>query len=352
MSEFFRESQDLSTQDQKLIELYSEIGCSVDSLPYTSEFEELVGKLRAIADFRSRNEILRRLTTLRKAGRLPRLQNFSRWDVSTSALEKTQEVCQPSFFSSREDTENKPVIALNAEYRSARADSPAYSYLTAGYFNSVIDAGGSPVIIPPLKDESSINDILDLFDGIILVGGGDLDPRTDGYMIHSSMRLLDPRRENFDRILVRLVAARKLPVFGIGVGMQLLNVSQGGTLFYHIPEDLPEALPHLDTVDPNHRHALLVEKDSLMDRVYGEGEIRVNSMHHMAIDDVAPVFRATAHCPDGVVEAIESIDPSWFAFGTQFHPESDSSATIDLHLFEEFIAGCNEHTAALKKYCT
>ena len=142
------------------------------------------------------------------------------------------------------------------------------------------------------------------------------------------MRLLDPRREDFDRRLMQLVAERRMPVMGVGCGMQLLNVSQGGTLFLHIPEDLPRALPHLDAMDPNHRHALEIEMGTIMERVYGEGEIRVNSMHHMAIDEVAPGFAVTARCPDGVVEAIESTSDDWFAFGTQFHPESESASAL------------------------
>jgi putative glutamine amidotransferase len=73
--------------------------------------------------------------------------------------------------------------------------------------------------------------------------------------------------------------------------------------------------------------------------VYGEGEIRVNSMHHMAIDEVAPGFMVSARCPDGVVEAIESTMPDWFAIGTQFHPEADSASALDLRIFEEFIDG-------------
>ena len=153
------------------------------------------------------------------------------------------------------------------------------------------------------------------------------------------MRLLDQRRESFDRMLMRLVAERKMPVMGIGCGLQLLNVSQGGNLFFHVPEDLPRALPHSDPIDLNHRHALVVEKGSLMERVYGEGEIRVNSMHHMAIDEVAPGFAVTARCPDGVIEAVESTQDDWFAFGTQFHPESDSASALDLRIFEEFVAG-------------
>jgi putative glutamine amidotransferase len=120
--------------------------------------------------------------------------------------------------------------------------------------------------------------------------------------------------------------------------MQLLNVSQGGTLFLHIPEDLPSALPHLDTSDPDHRHALVVERGSLMDQVYGEGEIRVSSMHHMAVDEVAPGFAVTARCPDGVVEAIESTT-DWFAFGVQFHPEEARGTKVDIGVFEQFMLG-------------
>jgi putative glutamine amidotransferase len=83
----------------------------------------------------------------------------------------------------------------------------------------------------------------------------------------------------------------------------------------------------------------VVEPGTLMERVYGEGEIRVNSMHHMAIDEVAAGFAVTARCPDGVVEAIESTMDDWFALGTQFHPEADSATALDLRIFEEFLAG-------------
>jgi putative glutamine amidotransferase len=82
-----------------------------------------------------------------------------------------------------------------------------------------------------------------------------------------------------------------------------------------------------------------VQPVSLMERVFGDGEVRVNSMHHMAIDEVANGFRVTATAPDGVVEAIESIDEEWFAFGTQFHPEAGSASALDQRIFDEFIEG-------------
>ncbi len=238
----------------------------------------------------------------------------------------------------------KPLIGINADYRPPRKDAASFSYLAAGYYNCLIKVGAIPVIIPPLIDEDDISRVLDHLSGVVLCGGGDLDPRHDGFMLHPSMHLLDPRRENFDRALVRIIAERKMPVMGIGCGMQLLNISQGGNLFYHIPEDIHRALPHHDPMDPQHRHALVVEKGSLMERVYGEGEIRVNSMHHMAIDEVAPGFAVTARCPDGVIEAIESTQNDWFAFGTQFHPESDSASALDLRIFEELVTGITGET--------
>jgi putative glutamine amidotransferase len=243
---------------------------------------------------------------------------------------------------------SKPLIGINADYRAARKDSPAFLYLCAGYFDALVKAGAVPVVIPPLRNPHDLERLLDALDGVVLAGGADLDPRHDGFMLHPSLRLLDRRREEFDRLLARLVAERRMPVFGIGCGMQLLNVSQGGNLFLHIAEDVPRALPHLDATDPNHRHALVVELGSLMDRVYGEGEIRVNSMHHMALDEVAPGFAVTARCPDGIVEAIESTMDDWFVIGTQFHPESDSASALDQRIFDEFIEAVLAQSGAAK----
>ena len=242
----------------------------------------------------------------------------------------------------------KPLIGLNADYRAAGNDSPAYAYLASGYYDCITRAGGIPVIIPPMDSEDDLNSILDTLQGFVLVGGQDLDPRRDGFMLHPTVRPLDARREKSDRMIMRLIAERRMPVFGIGVGMQLMNVQQGGNLFLHIPEDLPNALPHKDPHDPGHRHGLEVLPGSLMERVYGDGEIRVNSMHHMAIDDVAIGFAVTARCPDGVVESIESQIDDWFAFGTQFHPEANSASALDQRIFEEFIDGARRSHQVLR----
>ena len=177
----------------------------------------------------------------------------------------------------------------------------------------------------------------------MLVGGQDLDPRRDGFMLHPTVRTLDVRREKSDRMLMRLIAERRMPVFGIGVGMQLINVQQGGNLLLHIPEDLARCIAAQGSAGSGASPRLGSGPGSLMERVYGDGEIRVNSMHHMAIDEVAPGFAVTARCPDGVVEAIESQMDDWFAFGTQFHPEATSASALDQRIFEEFIEGARRH---------
>jgi putative glutamine amidotransferase len=240
------------------------------------------------------------------------------------------------------------MIGLNADFVNSSGEKPAFTFLASGYYDALTKAGAVPVVIPPLDEDDDLEQVLDHLSGVVLVGGADLDPRRDGWMLHPTIRPMAARRELFDRRLMRLIAQRRLPVYGIGAGMQLLNVVLGGNLLLHIPEDRPTALPHHDPLDPAHRHTLELASGSLMERVYGDGELRVNSMHHMAIDEVAPNFDVTARCPDGIIEAIESRHPDWFALGTQFHPESGTASALDVRIFEEFVEGVKLTSDAMR----
>ncbi len=234
----------------------------------------------------------------------------------------------------------KPFIGLNLEYRSASGSVPSLVYLFTEYSTAVVEAGGIPVLIPPTDDLDVVTETLSALDGCVMVGGADLDPRNDGFMLHRFVRTMDPFREQSDRMLMDEIARQRKPVLGIGVGMQLLNVSQGGTLSLHISEDVPNAMPHRDNSDPDLRHPITVEKNTFLEQVYGKNnnDIRVNSRHHMAVDDVAPGFVVSARCSgDQVIEAIELIQDDWFAVGVQFHPESTSATSLDQRIFNEFI---------------
>ena len=225
---------------------------------------------------------------------------------------------------------SKPLIGMNMGMLRG------VSYIPTNYADSIAQYGGVPVLLPPTNNEGDIERTLSLLDGIVFIGGRDLDPRNDGYLPHPSQKLLDPAREVFDRKLMWYAASIDMPTLGIGCGMQLLNLSQGGTLSFHIPEDFPNAIPHWDDTDVNHGHILCVQDgDSIMSQVYGKIDCpRVTSQHHMAVDDVAEGFRVTAKSPDGIVEAIESTT-SWLAVGVQFHPEAGN--LLDKLIFEVFI---------------
>jgi putative glutamine amidotransferase len=234
----------------------------------------------------------------------------------------------------------RPFIGINADFVAAGKVTVAHARLPAGYFDTVLAAGGLPVILPPLAKEAEINALLDRLDGVILSGGADLDPRKQGHPSHPAVQLLAERRDDNDRILVRRVIARRVPVLGVGLGMQQLNVACGGTLYLHLPEDLPRALPHKDPTGGPHRHAVLLEPHTRVDEIYGGGEIRVNSAHHQAVRQVGARLRVSATAPDGVIEAIEGVDPNWFCIGVQWHPESETASALDMQLMECFIQAC------------
>lgn len=232
----------------------------------------------------------------------------------------------------------RPRIGMNVDFLAAGKNTRATMRLAPGYADAVLASGGLPVIMPLLGKDQEIEAFLEQVDGFILTGGLDLDPRRLGQPMHQKVRLLAERREDHDRLLVRQLIQRQTPVLAIGLGMQQMNVACGGSLYTHLPENLPRAMPHVDeSCSGPHRHAVLLKADSRLEEIYGEGEIRVNSEHHQAVHQVGALFRATAFAPDGVIEGIESVDQNWFCLGVQWHPESETASALDLQLFECFI---------------
>jgi putative glutamine amidotransferase len=235
----------------------------------------------------------------------------------------------------------RPCIGINADFLAAGKHTSAHVRLHAGYFDAVLAAGGLPVILPPLGKEAEIDAFLDRLDGMILSGGLDIDPRRYGQATHPAVQPMAERRDEHDKILVRRLLQRQLPVLAIGVGMQQLNLACGGSLYLHLPEEMPRALPHSDpSCHGPHRHAILLEPNTRLDEIYGGGEIRVNSAHHQAVRQVGAKLRVCALAPDGIIEAIEAVDPNWFCVGVQWHPESDTASALDMQLFECFIQAC------------
>ncbi len=232
---------------------------------------------------------------------------------------------------------SRPIIGINTDYFAASKTYSAHARLNAGYFDAIMQAGGLPILIPPLGKEAEIDAILDRVDGMLLTGGLDIDPRRQGQPTVSAVQPMAERRELSDRILIQSVIQRQMPVMAIGLGMQQINTMLGGSLFLHLPSDQPKALPHFDPSGGPHRHMVLLEPNTRIEEIYGDGELRVNSRHHQAVNTVSPKLRVGARSPDGVIESLEAIDPNWFCMAVQWHPEADTASALDMQLFECFV---------------
>lgn len=242
----------------------------------------------------------------------------------------------------------RPIIGLNMDVIGASKVTRPHLRLNTGYFDAVSAGGGFPILMPPYGKEKEIQEFLDRIDGFVLTGGLDMDPRRQGLPTHPKAQPMTERREENDRLLIRLLRQRRIPVLAIGVGMHQLNVLAGGSLIQHLPEEMPRAMPHFDaSCSGPHRHLVLLEPGTQMEEIYGECELLVNSNHHQAVRQVGQGFRICAKAPDGVIEAIESTDPSWFAIGVQWHPEAESASALDLQLFECFLRACTSQNAKL-----
>ncbi len=130
---------------------------------------------------------------------------------------------------------------------------------------------------------------------------------------------------------------RKIPLLAIDQGLHTLNATFGGSVYLDLARELPEALQHRHPPEPGLRHAIIVERDTVLAGLYGEGEIVVNSEHRQAVCRLARGFRVSARALDGVIEAIELESDDWFALGVQWRPASATASGLDIQLFRGLI---------------
>ena len=203
------------------------------------------------------------------------------------------------------------------------------------YTEAITEAGGVPLLIPLGLTEAALLTVLDRVDGVLLPGGGDIEPEFYRGRSHLSLWGIDSERDRTELILAREAVQQRKPILAICRGIQVLNVALGGTLWEDIGSMVPNALEHdLTNGTPrNHlAHPVQIRPDSHLARIIGKTECKVNSIHHQAIRDLAPELMVTAHAPDNVIEGAEIPDHP-FAVAVQWHPEnliSDDPAMLAL----------------------
>ena len=211
-------------------------------------------------------------------------------------------------YSTFPEAKRQPLIGLSANYEGIDAT------LRERYYKQVVEAGGVPVIIPPVADTAVIINTLQHLDGLILTGGGDHNPLWMGEEPSPRLHNINRERDLAELMLVRLAFNRQIPMLGICRGIQTLAIALGGK----VEQDIEQRVKHsqdADRTEPTHSVSLV--KDSTLYHIYGSERIMVNSFHHQAVSQPGKRFRVIA---DNIIEAIESSEYKSI-LGVQWHPE-------------------------------
>ena len=232
--------------------------------------------------------------------------------------------CLNDVYSRYPEAGRKPVIGLTGNFAEGE------TRLVERYYKGIAEAGGVPVVIPPLADKDVIINTLDSLDGLMLTGGGDINPLWAGEEPSPRLHSINRERDEAELLAVRLAYNRQIPMLGICRGIQVLVTALDGEVEQDIAEGMQAGrltpgghalLKHSQDADRREpTHTVIIEKDSALYGICGTGTLAVNSFHHQSVRKCGARFKVTAVAPDGVIEAIESSEYKSI-MGVQWHPE-------------------------------
>ena len=211
------------------------------------------------------------------------------------------------------------------------------------YIKAVQKAGGVPITLPCLEDfdVETIERQIDLIDGLLIQGGVDVTPSLFGEEPKPELDITDIQTDNFILELIKQAKKRKIPIFGICKGIQILNVAYGGTLYQDLKYAGLDSNSHRQEAKTicYYKHTINVEKNSLLSKIIPNKEVLyVNSFHHQAVKDIAKGFIVDAKSDDGIIEAMHLNDENQWIFAVQWHPEQQVRVDdVFMPLFTELI---------------
>ena len=208
--------------------------------------------------------------------------------------------------------------------------------LPQAYSDAVADAGGLPFLITPTS--APLEQVLGQLDGLVISGGGDIDPALYGGSQHETVYMVNRDRDEFELAAAKwALASESLAVLGICRGMQVLNIALGGDLELHIPDVLGDEVAHrLPPREPTY-HPVRVELDSVLAEIYGQTEFQVCSWHHQCVRTLGRGLVPIAWASDGVVEGLFCESRAWVV-GIQWHPEMQAAhEPLQRRLFEALV---------------
>ncbi len=233
---------------------------------------------------------------------------------------------------------HKPTIIVAGHLEKHAKSTPIYGAKEA-YIKAITRAGGLPLIVAPNLPEGNIQELIELGDGFLLCGGGDVEPSRYGAASCGRLSGVDLPRDQFEIDLIQALVQADKPFLGICRGVQVLNVALGGTLICDIASQLPQAGKH-DYYPDYPRdlvvHELSIAPKSLLAEALGVIEIGANSIHHQALDKLGEGLLVNARSNDQVIEGVE-LPSKRFILGVQWHPECMPESPQMQHLFEAFI---------------
>ena len=238
----------------------------------------------------------------------------------------------------------RPVIGITGNYDSGKCT------LLEGYYRSVIEAGGTPIIIPPTEDTATMASMLDRIDALIFSGGGDINPLYLGEEPLPQLSSINAVRDSQELLLARLAADRQLPILGICRGLQVMMAALGGKLYQDIYKEASASFKHSQEAERHvATHMVNISKGSKLLQIFKSDRLAVNSFHHQAVREVAPGFAVTALSPDGLIEAAESTTHKSM-IGVQWHPECMilSGDRSMMPLFEWLVGEAHSYCSARK----